>query len=793
MKPLFAFLLLLTASSLSAQLNSTLRSQVDYDVPVNDVWGYVAPDGTEYAIVGLQTGVSFVSLADPDNATEVVRINGDNSIWRDMKTFGEYAYNVADQGNEGISVYDLRFLPDSVPFKRNLYPDVIGNGQTFNQAHNLYIDTLRGRIYTAGGSRRINDGGVLVFDLTQDPMSPVYIGKAPEVYAHDVFALGDTLYCSEIYDGALTMYDISDLENPVELGNTLTPFLFTHNAWTTTDGQTVFTTDERGDAPVAAYDISDADNIEKLDEFRPLASLNTGTIPHNVHVIGDFLSISYYTDGLVVADASKPDNIIEVANYDTWLGDDGDFNGAWGAYPWLPSGLTLVSDRQSGLYVVDVDYKAAARLEGIITDSDLGTPINNVRVAIVADQENFADSDATGSYKTGLANGGTYQVTFSAENYQDLTLSLSLVNGECLRLDTTLQSNIARFDFRATVVDDATGELIVGATFDLASARQNATLATDADGSATSRLFQSEYTYYVSKWGYQTVAGFDVSSDELSDLTVRLSPGYMDDFVSDQGWTASADEDTRKGFWERAVPLPTFYSGRLFAPVADSDKDFGEQAYVTDLPNDSASSNDVDGGAVTLTSPKFGPLNLRNLQVSYEYWFGNDGGNSAPDDALTISITNGTDTALVKTYERDGFPEWTLDSFTVADFVTPTDELQLIVETSDPDPNSNLVEAAFDNFRVTGDARPVSTEQYGTDALEVTVFPNPTARAFQLTYAGQVPVDRLVVTDALGRTVLRQVVNGNQLRFGQELPAGSYFAELYRGKQRLYSTKLVKE
>ena len=66
-----------------------------------------------------------------------------------------------------------------------------------------------------------------------------------------------------------------------------------------------------------------------------------------------------------VADASKPDNIIEVANYDTWLGADGDFNGAWGAYPFLPSGLTLVSDRQSGLYVVDVNYKRAARLEGI--------------------------------------------------------------------------------------------------------------------------------------------------------------------------------------------------------------------------------------------------------------------------------------------------------------------------------------------------------------------------------------------------------------------------------------------
>ena len=136
---------------LSAQLNSTLRSNLEYDDGVNDVWGYVAPDGTEYAIVGVLNGVSFVSLADPDNAVEVVRVPGDRSAWRDMKTYGEYAYVVADEGNDGIVVYDLRFLPDSVPTRQNQY-QIPGFAPEFNQAHNIYIDETIGRAYTAGGN-----------------------------------------------------------------------------------------------------------------------------------------------------------------------------------------------------------------------------------------------------------------------------------------------------------------------------------------------------------------------------------------------------------------------------------------------------------------------------------------------------------------------------------------------------------------------------------------------------------------------------------------------------------------
>jgi choice-of-anchor B domain-containing protein len=801
MKQFLILALLACSTTIFAQLNATLRSNFSYSdttvTDVNDVWGYVAPDGTEYAIVGLTYGVSFVSLADPDNPFEVARIIGVNSQWRDMKTYGEYAYTVADERNEGITAFDLRFLPDSVPFKRTQY-NIPGFAQPFIRAHNLYIDTDIGRIYTSGGSRSVNDGGILMFDLNADPMTPVYEGKGPEEYSHDVFVLNDTMYTSEIYLGELGIYDVTDLGNIIKLGSTRTPFSFTHNAWTPTDGQTIFTTDERANAPVAAYDISDKNDIELLFEFRPLSSVGSGVIPHNVHVIDDFLSISYYGDGLRVADASKPDNIIEVANWDTYLGrndDENGFPGAWGAYPFLPSGLTLVSDRAKGLFVVDVEYKRAARLEGTITDRSSGLPINNVQVDITSPQLNGVRTDALGEYKTGVANGGDFMVTLIAANYEPLTIPLSLINGECTLLDTSMIF-LTPINLVVDVVDDVTGLPITGgATFELESMFEAFTATSNTAGQLNiSQLDAANpFLMYVTEWGYQTREFTAVTGASLNGTTIRLTPGYMDDFVTDEGWTAEADAGVRAGQWQRGVPLGTTYSGIPFAPGVDAAGDFGKEAYVTDLPNSSAGSNDVDGGVVTLTSPKFGPLGPYNLQVSYQYWFGNNGGDGNPDDLMTISITNGIETRVVRDYVAPGGPRWQADSFLVADYVAINDQLQLIVTTSDFDDNGHLVEAAFDQFLVSPSAWTVSTEEYSTDGLTVRVFPNPTAALFQLTFEGrQLGETTLRVSDVAGRVISTQQVLGNSVVFGNQLAAGVYFAELLEKGQRVYVTKLVK-
>ena len=437
MKIFLPLLFLLASVPATAQLNAVLRSNFDFGVNVNDVWGYAAPDGTEYALVGLDTGVAVISLADPDVPELIGVTQGVQSIWRDIKTYGDYAYAVSDQRDDGLTIIDLRQLPDTfaVTHVRDTVP---GFNRPFLRAHNLNIDTTRGLLFTAGGDPNINRGGALIFDLKADPLHPTVVAIGPAIYSHDVYVQDGILYSSELNIGQLAIYDTRDLNNITELGRVSTPSQFTHNAWATADGQTVFTTDEKPNASVAAYDISDPSDIELLDEYRPLSSLGTETIPHNVHVINDYLSVSYYTDGLRVVDASEPDNLVEVANYDTWAGPEGGFNGDWGAYPFLPSGLTLVSDRSTGLYVIDVNYKRAARVAGTVIDSATTNPINAASVEILAEQLNATQSDPLGNFATGIATAGTYRLAVSAPGYEPDTLEVTLENGQTTELTVAL-------------------------------------------------------------------------------------------------------------------------------------------------------------------------------------------------------------------------------------------------------------------------------------------------------------------------------------------------------------------
>jgi choice-of-anchor B domain-containing protein len=374
-KVILSLLCLLYLGTASAQLNMTLISQYEYNTGLNDIWGWADPDtGIEYALVGAQTGVSIISLADPENPVEVAWIPGEFSIWRDLKTYGYTCYVVTDQGGttEGVTVIDLSDLPNSAPYY-HWTPDLPGLG-TLETCHNLYIEEETGYCYLAGCN--VNSGGILVLDVFSTPGTPIFVSAAPSVYSHDVYVRGDTIYSSEIYAGNLGIYDASDKTNIQFLAERETPFQFTHNAWLSDDGKTVFTTDELANAPVAAYDISDLSDIQELDLYQPLETLGEGVIPHNVHVWDDWLIISYYSDGGIIVDAAQPDNLIEVGNFDTFLGGGTGFNGAWGAYPFLPSGMVLVTDQDNGLFVLDAEYKRACYLEGKVTSAFDGSNLS---------------------------------------------------------------------------------------------------------------------------------------------------------------------------------------------------------------------------------------------------------------------------------------------------------------------------------------------------------------------------------------------------------------------------------
>ena len=60
----------------------------------SDCWGYTAPDGREYAIIGTFGGTSIVDVTQPTNIVEVAFIPGTTCGFRDMKTYKNYLYVV---------------------------------------------------------------------------------------------------------------------------------------------------------------------------------------------------------------------------------------------------------------------------------------------------------------------------------------------------------------------------------------------------------------------------------------------------------------------------------------------------------------------------------------------------------------------------------------------------------------------------------------------------------------------------------------------------------------------------
>lgn len=790
-KFLLFFAALFFFSAAQAQLNMELRGQVQFNNGnLNDVWGWHhEPTGKEYALVGRTVGTSVVEVTDPDNPVEVGFFPGATTTWRDIKTWGDYAY-VTNEQDLGVAVLYLGDLPSGGELTGfNWTPNIEGLG-TLQTCHNIYIDEF-GYAYLAGCN--LNNGGMLIIDVFSEPGNPEFVSAAPAVYSHDVYTRDNLMYSSEIYAGVFTVYDVSDKQNIQALGNQETPFSFTHNAWLSDDGNYLFTTDELANAPIGSYDVSDPSDIVELDQFAPLETIGSDVIPHNVHVWDDYLIISYYTDGGIIADASEPDNIIEVGNLDTYFAPGAGFNGVWGAYPFLPSGTVLLTDIGSGLFVVTPTYVRAARIEGTVTDINTGAAITGANVEIIADQLNATQTDFTGEYKTGLATAGTYDVVYSAPGYVSETVTLNFENDVILVQDVQL-GQLPTFSFSGATVEAADGAGISDAEIAIFNEDFNFEATSDADGNfSLSNVAQGSYTVIAGKWGYYYgTADVDLSAD--GNVTIELERGFQDDFVFDYEWNTFATSPT--GQWERGVPNGTTFQGDLSNPDADVNNDLGNQAYVTGNGGGQAGNDDVDDGNVVLVSPPMDLTFMGEPVISYRLWFVNEGGNGGtPNDEISVSISNGTETVELQNVSNsiDAWRQAT--NFPIADLLEITDNMTVIVETADVG-EGHLVEGGFDKFLVTDANPPSAVYQPVAFNVSLTAAPNP--------FAGITTVDYLIDTDFAEATFsvynqLGQVVesvalqaNTGTLRIGENLAQGVYFGRLEADGVLLATEKIVK-
>ena len=74
-------------------------------VTYNDVWGYTASDGSEYAIIGNVDSILVVDVTNCDDPQRVYGYEGGNTTtWRDFKVYDGYLFAVCDACSEGLNV-----------------------------------------------------------------------------------------------------------------------------------------------------------------------------------------------------------------------------------------------------------------------------------------------------------------------------------------------------------------------------------------------------------------------------------------------------------------------------------------------------------------------------------------------------------------------------------------------------------------------------------------------------------------------------------------------------------------
>ena len=108
-----------------------------------------------------------------------------------------------------------------------------------------------------------------------------------------------------------------------------------------------------------AMDISDLVNPAIIGTYTG----QTYAIDHNGFSVGNYYYMSNYRRGLSVIDISDPSAMADVAFFDTYpvpAENDANFDGAWGVYPYLPSGNILVSDIGYGLFVLKLNENDGA-------------------------------------------------------------------------------------------------------------------------------------------------------------------------------------------------------------------------------------------------------------------------------------------------------------------------------------------------------------------------------------------------------------------------------------------------
>jgi choice-of-anchor B domain-containing protein len=414
MQHFFRICFVIFFSSFSFAQNVELLSNVNQypSIGYNDIWGYVDSQGREYALLGTQHGTSVIEITNPQQPVERAFVPGPSSLWRDIKTHSHYMYMVSE-GGSGLQIVDLSGLPNSVNFITN-------HTTYFTTAHNLYI--ADGYAYVVGTNNF--SGGMHILDLS-NPVNPtrpaVYTASG---YIHDVYVWNDTAYASAGSSRTYDMVNLTNKANPQMINKSAAlPNIYAHSGWLTEDKRYFIACEEFNQRDITVWDLTDRSSWNLVVSQWQMSN---NSYVHNVFVRGNYAHIAYYTSGYVVLDISDPANPQFAGQYDTYPQNNSqNYAGAWGAYPFFPSKAVVVSDMQTGLYVLNflldplpvelASFTANVVPSGIQLNWETATETNNLGFEI----ERKSSGSESNFFTIGFVNGAGTTTSPQQYSYSD--------------------------------------------------------------------------------------------------------------------------------------------------------------------------------------------------------------------------------------------------------------------------------------------------------------------------------------------------------------------------------------
>jgi choice-of-anchor B domain-containing protein len=354
-------------------------------ISASNLWGFVdLDDNREYAVLGHRNGTAVYDVTTPGTPVLVGNVGGNSSLWREVKvyqvrdpntgTHRAYAYVTTEAPGSGLQILDLTNLPNSV--------SLAGTLAEFGSSHTVYISNVDFASMTALPGREaflviaganVAGGAYRIYSLA-NPVSPTLVTPPPPGtgYMHDSTSMiitdSRTTQCAAAHNPcevlvdfnelSIDLWDVTNKSAPVRLSATTYPTAsYVHSGWPTEDNNFIVVHDEldelRRSLNTHIYTL-DVRNLTAPTLVTSYTGPLTAT-DHNGYTRGDRYYVSHYKRGLVIFDLTSPTALTEIGSFDTYLSptaNSAGTDGAWGVYPFLPSGTLLVSDIENGMFLL---------------------------------------------------------------------------------------------------------------------------------------------------------------------------------------------------------------------------------------------------------------------------------------------------------------------------------------------------------------------------------------------------------------------------------------------------------